>query len=586
VWRAADSWAAWCAATHMRGSSATLTAERPGLRVLDPGSLLLLAVVAAAASHHHHAQASDPYYPVFHARPASGHVNDPNAPMIDPATGLVHLFMQYSPAFPYRPHKIAWAHLISSDWAHWRSIGVAIQPDGQGCNNTRGAYTGSASIVGGVPTIFYPGVHFNTSASFPYLPDRTSMDQCIATPVNRTDKTLKKWQSRVFIPANRTPTGVTNHFHDDSNAWVSEKDRRWYMFVSGCGCRHETGPCIPPNCSHATNILYSSADLLDWRQEHSLFNYTGYGNFVSCPELYTLPGLPSDQAPLGSSDSAVYYGNGQYWLGRWDDGAKLFTPRPAFLPPLRPSRGYMYDYGEASASKSFWDAERHRRVQWAYIDDCTSSRRCQRSTRPGWSYVASICPADPARCWDNAQTVARVITLRAGHLHIAPLPELDLLRSNGGEARVVRSVHLGPGETAPLGAAVGTVCDIVLNVSDAQAGGSIRVLASADGATFTEIAWNASAVSLRRDRSGSAGRRTSLSMPLHRQPLSSISLRIFLDNFVVEVFELVGGTVLTAVVFPPHMDDASHASIVGGSASVDVHAEVFGMTSCMLDSDD
>jgi sucrose-6-phosphate hydrolase SacC (GH32 family) len=93
-------------------------------------------------------------------------------------------------------------------------------------------------------------------------------------------------------------------------------------------------------------------------------------------------------------------------------------------------------------------------------------------------------------------------------------------------------------------------------------------------------------VSLRRDRSGSAGRRTSLSMPLHRQPLSSISLRIFLDNFVVEVFELVGGTVLTAVVFPPHMDDASHASIVGGSASVDVHAEVFGMTSCMLDSDD
>ena len=42
-------------------------------------------------------------------------INDPNAPMIDPATGLVHLFMQYSPAFPYRPHKISWAHLISSD---------------------------------------------------------------------------------------------------------------------------------------------------------------------------------------------------------------------------------------------------------------------------------------------------------------------------------------------------------------------------------------------------------------------------------------------------------------------------------------
>ena len=53
-------------------------------------------------------------------------------------------------------------------------------------------------------------------------------------------------------------------------------------------------------------------------------------------------------------------------------------------------------------------------------------------------------------------------------------------------------------------------------------------------------------------------------------------------NFVMEVFEVVGGTALTAVVFPSRMIDAARATVQGGSASVNLDIAIYGMESCMV----
>jgi sucrose-6-phosphate hydrolase SacC (GH32 family) len=94
-------------------------------------------------------KADDDYFPVFHLRPKQGHINDPNAPFRDPATGYYHLFTQYR----LRSNEsIGWFHYISKDLARWALLGQALKPDGTtSCPDIDGCFTGSATIGDGVP---------------------------------------------------------------------------------------------------------------------------------------------------------------------------------------------------------------------------------------------------------------------------------------------------------------------------------------------------------------------------------------------------------------------------------------------------
>ena len=94
--------------------------------------------------------------------------------------------------------------------------------------------------------------------------------------------------------------------------------------------------CLYPNCVsqlHRRAVVpdsTSDADFMStgsgWRYEHALWNITtGQCNFVSCPEMYPLPGRPQAQ-PLAST-RVVYEalcGCDQYWLGSYDDDAHAF----------------------------------------------------------------------------------------------------------------------------------------------------------------------------------------------------------------------------------------------------------------------
>ena len=144
--------------------------------------LVVMSFVASA-----YARPLGPLAPIFHIRPDSGHVNDPNGPFRDPRclilphkikrlatessvyrTGWVHLFMQYCPYGPCMPQGApivpgevpnyqSAAHFYSADLVHWKwtGNGTGILSGGKeesdtDCPDDHGVYSGSTTIVDGV----------------------------------------------------------------------------------------------------------------------------------------------------------------------------------------------------------------------------------------------------------------------------------------------------------------------------------------------------------------------------------------------------------------------------------------------------
>ena len=105
----------------------------------------------------------------------------------------------------------------------------------------------------------------------------TTMTQCTATPADPSDPTLAKWKKRTIISSKQIPKGVSQHFHDDSEAFKGA-DGRWWMFMGSKWCpgtQKATGDCPypDPSVTHGggANYLFSSSDFKSWRPEHSLY---------------------------------------------------------------------------------------------------------------------------------------------------------------------------------------------------------------------------------------------------------------------------------------------------------------------------
>ena len=271
--------------------------------------------------------ADNPYFPLYHVRAPKGHHNDPNAPFRDPATGWVHLFSQFRLT---QADAIGWSHFVSKDMVRWSYLGEPIRPDGcTSCPDIAGAFTGSATIVDGVPSLMYPGVH--------HLSDGTvDMSQCLARPMDRRDPLLREWSKRLVIPSESHKIN-SSRLHDDSAAWKGG-DGRWWMFVAGS--KTMANPDQPRARKYGLNLLYSSADFTSWRREHSLFNIvTRLGPdgkadkatacpFVSCPELYRAPGmLPNERV------YEALCGKDRVWIGEFNASTVQFTPRSDHTEP-------------------------------------------------------------------------------------------------------------------------------------------------------------------------------------------------------------------------------------------------------------
>jgi beta-fructofuranosidase len=88
----------------------------------------------------------------FHIEPKTGLLNDPNG--FSYFNGQWHLFYQYYPFGPVHGLK-SWNHLVSSDLIHWEELGLGLQADNS--VDSHGAYSGTAIADGDVLRLFYTG---------------------------------------------------------------------------------------------------------------------------------------------------------------------------------------------------------------------------------------------------------------------------------------------------------------------------------------------------------------------------------------------------------------------------------------------
>ncbi len=100
--------------------------------------------------------AADEHRPVYHFRPPSQRMNDPNGTFY--ANGYYHLFYQHNPLADFSGGGyMLWGHARSKDMVTWEQLPIALWPNWE--QGELHCYSGDAFEVNGKTMLFYTGVY-------------------------------------------------------------------------------------------------------------------------------------------------------------------------------------------------------------------------------------------------------------------------------------------------------------------------------------------------------------------------------------------------------------------------------------------
>lgn len=455
--------------------------------------------------------------PGFHVRPASGWVNDPNAPI--QVDGTYHLFCQHNPGGPVHG-DVHWAHFSSRDLVHWTTHPIALAPRPGGPDEA-GCWSGSAVLIDGEPWLLYSG----------YLDHTPHQTVCLARP-------RPGWER--WVPAQETavmqapPEAEELAEFRDPFVWAAPDG---YRMLMGAGYRDGSGVAL----------LYRSEDLRSWTAmgpfcsaQHPVVAGHDTGEVWECPQLL----VRGQQALLVLSA----------W--RTDGGPShvMYVSGRLVDDRLDPDLVGRLDHGPDFYAPALTVDSTGRCVLW------------------GWAWEGR-CDADVADDgWAGLLTVPRVVDLAAdGSPRMLPVPELETLRGQGGRSD---DLSVQPGVSQLLDGEAGSALDVVARLTPGPRGRMwLGVLAARDGSELTEIGVEADgAVYLSRERSsGRPGtHRGSSSMPVGLDRDGGVDVRVLVDASVVEVFA-GDGHALTARVYPEARSSTGlviGADVAVGTASV------------------
>jgi beta-fructofuranosidase len=324
--------------------------------------------------------------PQFHVRDLSCGENDPNFPFYDSKHNLYHLMYQdhlseYQGGDGQGPDI---GHAVSADMVTWAHLPVSVWNDQP--YDSVAIYTGSATVVNGLPTLVYPGLC--TKHNWSSCDTGTLL--AIAIPADHeNDPLLTNWTKPNYNPI------VNNTQRDPSTAWQTAAGE-WRL-------------------TNYEGKVYSSSDFITWS---AASNGAVIFPVAECPDFFSLP-APCTGNGCSSSSSLVnevtpthvhkQSSNGQDWytLGTYTEDSVgstgTWTPLPS-VPTLQALDYSAFGTGmHFYASKSFFDSKENRQIYW------------------GWALVP------PA----STQTLPRVTNYHAGLkiLTFNPLPELSSLRA-------------------------------------------------------------------------------------------------------------------------------------------------------------
>src|SRR5690242_19860982 len=166
---------------------------------------------------------SEPFRPQYHFSPARNWTNDPNGLVY--YKGEYHLFYQYNPYDKVWGH-MSWAHAVSPDLVHWKSLPLAIPEDDKNmifsgsCVIDEKNTSGFATKKGQVPFVAIYTAHIIPNKS---NPDDYLQNQHIAYSLDN-GRTWKKYSGNPVLDLHK------KDFRDPFVFW-NKQTKKWVMCV-------------------------------------------------------------------------------------------------------------------------------------------------------------------------------------------------------------------------------------------------------------------------------------------------------------------------------------------------------------------
>eukprot|EP01047_Picozoa_sp_COSAG01_P011976 COSAG01_NODE_531_length_15849_cov_29.199556_7_plen_617_part_00 len=494
--------------------------------------------------------------------------------------GVHHVFWQHAPkSVPpnKETNRVGWGH-AAGNLSHWICLPPALLPGRANASDetnstpydAAGIFTGSTTVVGGVPIASYPG-----------MPTKA---KCLARPADLRDRTLSTWvkdasNPQRWPPASSPPTlgplGCTAAWQTPQPLTQNGTTHRWMAMIESKNRSNSASGSL-------VNQLYSSADgVTHWSYSGALDCELCRRCAEGCSDLFPAPSsLPAGAGGARSNDGGerpqrFVFGVNSAGCGLACGGLLPGVLNGAvFTPDRRPSRGaqpqdemaleyfgldyatchkanscggplYAKGYTFLTGNATSGVPRQHRRIIFAWLREIDQPQA-----------------ARAARGWQGAQTVPRELFLDTeaddpARFRVLPVAELAALRAPMPLARL-RSRALGVA-AAPLDTGASCRhCDIVVTfrglaqayrwvMAGSTAGSSpqlelgVQVLGVGhDGMTSRWLSgapdgsgahWWTGNFSLAGQRGGPLALRTSA---------DALEMRVLLDGSIVEAFAAAG----------------------------------------------
>jgi beta-fructofuranosidase len=444
---------------------------------------------------------ADPHRPGYHFVMSEDMAvpGDPNGAFYH--NGRYHLMYLYA----RRGSGFCWGHLSSTDLIHWRNHPDALAPD---------------DVLD--PGIFSGGgfVDDDGSAYLSYWKLGSPHGIGMARSSDRTFDVWTKYGDPVVtstefgITEGVGPDGRPFHYGsaDPSNVW--KKDGRYYLLTGNLLVLNKYGRAdgAPVEEQGDRLDLFVSEDLQTWKYLHVFYQrraeWTDRGEDNMCPSFLPLPASP-DGGPASGKHLLLFIAHNrgcQYYVGEYRDDH--------FFPDNHGRMSWV-DNGYF-APEALVDGK-GRQIMWSWLID-----RRAGDEQDGWTGVYGL----PRTLWVGDD----------GTLRLRPVPELESLRLNPLRWE---NVVLADAATQALDGVVGGSCELQIDIEPGTAARcGVKVRATPDGKEETLLYYDAAAKELVVDttRSGVAGRLVVERAPFALRPGEALSLRVFVDKSVVEVY--------------------------------------------------
>lgn len=444
----------------------------------------------------------------YHVQPETGLLNDPNG--FSFFNGKWHLFYQSYPMGAVHGLK-SWFHLTSTNLIDWQKEGADLLPDSP--YDSHGVYSGSAFPLDNRLFLAYTGnVRDNDWNRFSYQMGAW-MDQ---------NNQIEKVQLPLI---EQPPKGYTQHFRDPQ---IFVYQNKYFMVI---GAQNEA--------LEGKVLTYMSTDLQNWELQGELdFSEHQMGFMVECPNLVFVDGKALLLfCPQGLEKEILPYQNiypNTYVVANEFDSENNRLTNPSSLKNL--DEGF-----DVYATQAFNAPDgRALAVSWIGLPEITYP-----TDREGWAHCLSL---------------TKELTIKNGVLFQNPVAETKDLREK--EYKLHGQLHAEP-------QAISTSIEnqYELNIEFEQgAKGKLTLLADQKENTGLELSFDTErgTMIINRENVGISFAEEYGNQREFSIPQGPLSLRVFVDSSVVEIFINDGEKTATARVFPK---ESKNDILLSGSQS-------------------